>query len=497
MELRPARIVSLVVGCLLVIPAFGLLFGGGALGLGYAFGRDDSGYFDVTLRRLDTETVAITADDVTFAAEPGSPDWILDALDVDVRITATNASGADVFVGIGSQADVDTYLAGVAHDEVADIRAGSQPIYRRRAGTNDVAAPVEEDFWVATATGPGTQELLWDSASGTWSAVIMNADASPRVLADVNVGAKAGFVLPLALIMLGVGAFLTAAAVILIVVGATGKRDDQHVSEAVGTVPEPPPPTVAAAPVHQHQSVALTGVLDPELSRWQWLVKWFLAIPHFIVLAFLWLAFTVLTLVAAVAIVFTGRYPRSIFDFNAGVLRWTWRVSYYATTGGIGTDRYPPFSLHPERGDLATLDIVYPEHLSRGLVFVKWLLAIPHLIIVALLAGASMGWAFGGDRVNVGFAGGLLGLLVLAAGIMLLFAGRYPTGLFGLIVGFNRWIYRVIAYVALMTDEYPPFRLDQGGSEPSAPDRPDPLPPPTPAISTGQPTIADREEVLR
>ncbi len=87
------------------------------------------------------------------------------------------------------------------------------------------------------------------------------------------------------------------------------------------------------------------------------------------------------------AIVFTGRYPRGIFDFNVGVLRWSWRVTHYASTGGIGTDRYPPFSLQPEPGDPAHLDIAYPEQLSRGLVFVKWFLAIPHLIIVALLTG--------------------------------------------------------------------------------------------------------------
>jgi hypothetical protein len=196
------------------------------------------------------------------------------------------------------------------------------------------------------------------------------------------------------------------------------------------------------------------------------------------VLVFLGVAFVVLTIVAAVAIVFTGRYPRGIFDFNVGVLRWTWRVTHYATIGGIGTDRYPPFSLEPQPGDTTRLDIAYPEHLSRGLVFVKWLLAIPHLIIVALLVGSTVRWlAF--DRDWIGFdlagGGGLLWILVLVAGVMLLFTGRYPPNLFYLIVGFNRWVYRVVAYVALMTDDYPPFRLDQGGTEPpTAPPTDDP-----------------------
>ena len=176
-----------------------------------------------------------------------------------------------------------------------------------------------------------------------------------------------------------------------------------------------------------------------------------------------------LTAVAGVAILFTGRYPRGIFTFNVGVLRWSWRVAYYATTGGIGTDRYPPFTLEPMPDDPAALDVAYPERLSRGLVLVKWwLLAIPHYLILALLLG-SVRWTHLGDNplhVDPGGGAGILGLLVLVAGVMLLVTAKYPQALFDLIVGLNRWVYRVIAYAALMTDEYPPFRLDQGGVEP-------------------------------
>jgi hypothetical protein len=214
--------------------------------------------------------------------------------------------------------------------------------------------------------------------------------------------------------------------------------------------------------------VRLTGELDPNLSRWLWLVKMFLAIPHYVVLAFLWVAFLVTTVIAGFTIVFTGRYPRSLFDFNVGVLRWNWRVGFYVYAA-LGTDRYPPFTL--ARTDYpADFDVAYPERLSRGLVLVKWLLAIPHLIIVFLIAGTILPYWWTDYDWTSGFQpiGGysVLNLLVVIAGFFLLITGRYPSALFDLLLGINRWLYRVFVYVALMRDEYPPFRLDQGQYEP-------------------------------
>lgn len=211
--------------------------------------------------------------------------------------------------------------------------------------------------------------------------------------------------------------------------------------------------------------VVVTGRLDEHLSRWLWLVKWLLVLPHYLVLAVLWPVFVVTTVIAGVAILVTGRYPHGLFELNAGILRWTWRVHYYSY-GALATDEYPPFTLRDVPDYPARLEIRYPEHLSRGLVLVKWwLLVLPHYLVVGLLVGGGW-WAFGSSGDGARVEGpGLIGVLVLVAGVVLAFSGRYPRPLFDLVIGLDRWVLRVAAYAGLMTDTYPPFRLDMGGTE--------------------------------
>jgi hypothetical protein len=217
--------------------------------------------------------------------------------------------------------------------------------------------------------------------------------------------------------------------------------------------------------------VRVDAHLDPGLNRWLWLLKWLLVIPHYLVLFFLWLAFVASSVVVFFVILFTGRYPRPIFNFNVGVMRWSWRVSYYAY-GALGTDRYPPFTLAEVPDYPAHLEVDYPEHLSRGLVLVKWwLLAIPHYLVLAFFAGGGVylaNEATANDQNYLTWGSGLIGLLVLIAAVALLFTGRYPQSIYDLVLGMNRWMLRVAAYAGLMTDQYPPFRLDQGGDDPQA-----------------------------
>jgi hypothetical protein len=231
------------------------------------------------------------------------------------------------------------------------------------------------------------------------------------------------------------------------------------ITEPTGT-PTPPAPTP--------YPVRVDASLDAP-SRGLWLVKWLLLVPHHVVLLVLWPAFLVVGVVAFFAILVTGRYPRPLFDFNVGVLRWSWRVHHYGY-GALGTDRYPPFTLADVPDYPAHLDVAYPERLSRGLVLVKWwLLAIPHYLIVSIFVGGGIWLATqGGDGDSSSWRAGvsLLSLLLCIAAIVLLFTGRYPRPLYDFVLGMDRWVLRVAAYVALMTDRYPPFRLDQGGTDP-------------------------------
>jgi len=438
----------------------------GALGLWAHGQQDDDGYLATGFHRLESSGYALVSEDVDLGAEVQGGDLAGDLGDI-ARLRVLAEDGR-IFVGIGPERAVRAYLRGVPHDEVEDVEYDPfRPEYAPRAGTRAPARPGAQDFWVARGEGRGIQRLEWDLREGSWVLVVMNADGSPGVGASVSLGLRIIHLLAVALALLLVGLALLGGGVTMIVFGARRQAPPEE-------------PGAAAERRPSRHPLRIEGQLDPGTSRALWLVKWLLAIPHYLLLAAFSLAFLVVSVIAWFSILFTGRYPRALFSFNLGVLRWSWRVAFYSY-GALGTDRYPPFTFGPAPDYPATLELDYPERLSRGLVLVKaWLLAIPHYLVLVLLGGWLSGvWFWAGDRgagFSLAWGGGLVGLLVLFAGAVLLFKKRYPRGIFDLVMGIQRWSYRVVVYASLMRDDYPPFRLDTGGREPPPEDLREPGP---------------------
>lgn len=456
-------IVALVVGTLLALLGVGGLLGGTASAV-VASRQGADGYFTSAEHAFSTGSYALTSPPAQIG---------IDKIPFDlgsIRLDATSTTpGGKVFLGIGPRAEVENYLNGVHTTRITNIETSPFRVsYRDVPGATAPMPPLGQGFWAASASGAGPQQLTMDLSGGDWVLVVMNADASAGVNVSMTAGYHSNFfgLLTTALLIAGSIALVIGAGLIL--VGAMG------VGRGLPTSVQVRPEGVASA---KNYPATLSGHLDSQLSRGLWLVKWLLAIPHFIILFFLWFAFFFTTLFAGFAILFTGRYPRALFGFNVGVLRWNWRVSFYAYSA-LATDKYPPFTL-ASTDYPADFEVDYPQRLSHGLVLVKgWLLAIPHLVIIAILTGSAwIPWG-GSDSwgQNYGRAAGfsLLGILVLIAAVMLLFTGRYHRPLFDLIMGINRWVYRVASYALLLRDEYPPFRLDQGPDEPAATQLPPP-----------------------
>ena len=453
------RILGIVVGGLVLLVGLGLLLGGGGVLVAERVLADAEGFVSLRSASVSQDVYAVVAP----ARIEGAPwFWWRHAVTLRLEVAGRGAEGKPMFVGLAERVDVERYLNGVSYAEVrrlgvdgADRPRQPRLQYRTSTGTTIPPAPATQTFWLATASGAKTQLLEWRIEPGDYCVVLMNAKNSRGVNATVSLGIKAPVVLRIAAIVLGVGAVLFILGLVAILLSArrppsaaaSGSAGGGASSIGAATGSEAGP---AAAPSSASQfPLSFQAEHSETLSPVLWLVKWFLLVPHFVVLGFLWIGFVCSWGVSLVAILFTGRYPRGLFEYNVGVLRWTWRVGFYGYQA-LGTDTYPPFTLRAG-GYPADLDIPYPEVLSRRLALVKWwLLALPHLVIVGIfLGGIGLHW------------GGLVLILTLFAGVMLLFTSRYPADLFKIIIGANRWSFRVLAYVALMTDSYPPFSLEE------------------------------------
>ncbi len=190
--------------------------------------------------------------------------------------------------------------------------------------------------------------------------------------------------------------------------------------------------------------VHLTGEYNVSPNRLLWIIKFILLVPHYIVVWLLSIPTIVTVPVSWLAVVILGQNPRFLWGYHAGLLRWSWRVNFYGGWywgEGSNTDRYPPFSFAPSQDYPADIFIDYPERSSRLTGLFRWLLVLPHWIIVSVL-----------DAIR--------NVLILIALLALLFTGRYPESIFDIVMALNRWTYRVAAYSMLLVDRYPPFSFD-------------------------------------
>ncbi len=497
-RMKPGNWVLLILGVLLSMLGMGMTIAGSIV-LGASAAQSDGGYLTGGTKRYQSTGYAVTSPSVVVDPWSEGMPPVGDLASVQVRAEAV-VPDQEVFVGIAKASDVQTYLRDVPVTPLSGAswsQTGEGQMSwrdnrdRTTPGNRAPAAPAEQDFWTESATGSGSQTISWKVQPGQWSLVVMNADASRPVWVDLQAGARSDLLGPLGGGLLIPGIIALVIGIPLLLLGSAGLG--RNVDPARDRPGQGPGATLAGNAGWQRTPtsvypVRLAGYLDSRLSRGLWLVKWLLAIPHYIVLALLWFALVVSTIAAGIVILFTGRYPRSWFCFNVGVLRWSWRVGFYGYSA-LGTDRYPPFTLAQAEYP-ADLDVAYPQRLSHGLVLVKWwLLAIPHLLIVGIFtSGSGLAWSRSwGDDVSVSSWGlSLLGLLILITAVILLFTARYRYDLFAFIMGLNRWSYRVAAYVLLMRDEYPPFRLDQGADEPPAAAPPEgPAMPGAPGTATG------------
>jgi hypothetical protein len=181
---------------------------------------------------------------------------------------------------------------------------------------------------------------------------------------------------------------------------------------------------------------------DRRITRWHPLVQWLLAIPHLIVAEILSTLRSVLTVVSFFTVLFTERVPRPLFDVIAMTYRYEWRALSYAL---FLHEDYPPFDFEPAATDNGVephtaLTITYPERLNRWKPLYKWFIAIPHYFVMLALAIAAV-------------------FVVIASFFAVVFTGEYPIAMRDFLVGVYRYGLRVQAYVGLLTDTYPPFRL--------------------------------------
>jgi hypothetical protein len=237
---KGARIALVVTGALAAVLAALMLAVGGVALWGDAQ-KDDQGYVATDSHRFEAGTRALATENLD--ADLDGAEWLMDETDLgQVRLGVESRSDKPVFVGIARTSEVDDYLHGVAHTTVSDVDYGrfDGPFdvdYADRAGATRPVPPAESGIWVASEQGSGRQTLKWDVEDGDWSVVVMNADGSHGVDADISAGAKAPFLNELGWGLVGSGGLTLAIGLGLLVFGIRRPSDPSGTAPVGGAAP--------------------------------------------------------------------------------------------------------------------------------------------------------------------------------------------------------------------------------------------------------------------
>jgi len=212
----------------------------GAFLLYVDFDKDNDGYYTSSSERIDSSSYAISSGNLDLDLD-GAGDFVDDVGLGRVRLHAQPNGDKAVFLGIARTSQVERYLRNTDHTIVTDISGGGpfggdvDPQYRDEPGPGRPVAPAKSDIWAASASGTGEQTVEWKVRDGDWSIVVMNADASRGVDADMSAGAKLPFAGPAGWTALGIGILATITSAALLLVGLRRPKDDLPVSAAPAT----------------------------------------------------------------------------------------------------------------------------------------------------------------------------------------------------------------------------------------------------------------------
>ena len=233
---RGARIVLLVSAALASVAAVGAL-GLGALALWGESEKDERGYLSTNSQSFAAGTHAIATESLDMDLD-GAEELVDSTSLGDVRLDVESQSGKPLFVGIARTDQVSSYLSDVSHTILTDVDFDPfEAFYSRQAGERSPAAPGGERIWAASAQGAGSQTLTWEVEDGDWSIVVMNADGSPGVQADISAGAKLPYLTEIGWSALGGGAILLLTAATLVVFAVRPPRDRSRQIRTTGLAP--------------------------------------------------------------------------------------------------------------------------------------------------------------------------------------------------------------------------------------------------------------------